>query len=152
MYKKILVPLDGSKFAECVLNHVKSVAEGCCVSEVILLFVVESVKGVWNVPENWVGESLKQSTLSAETYLKEISSDLIQRGIPVTSKVLQGPPAETILSYAQANAVELIITSTHGRSGIKRWVFGSVADKVIHQSLIPVLIVTPPGCRQSISE
>jgi nucleotide-binding universal stress UspA family protein len=151
MYKKILVPLDGSKFAECVLDHVKSVASGCRVSEVVLLFVVESINGVWEVPKNWVIESTKQSTLFAENYLKGIAVNLLNSGIAVTHKVLSGPPAETILSYAQANAVELIIISTHGRSGIKRWVYGSVADKVIHQSLIPVLIVTPSGCRQSLS-
>jgi nucleotide-binding universal stress UspA family protein len=149
VYKKILVPLDGSKFAECVLDHIKSITSGCHVSEVVLLFVVEAIKGICEFPENWVKENTKQATLFAENYLKEISADLLIKGIPVTNKVLSGRPAELILSYAQANAVDLIIISTHGRSGITRWVFGSVADKIIHQSLVPVLIVTPSGCRQS---
>jgi nucleotide-binding universal stress UspA family protein len=150
MYKKVLVPLDGSQFAECVLDHVKSIASGCRVSEVVLLFVLEPLPGVtYEVPAEWLDEGRKQGLDFGKQYLKKISDDLSSSGIMVSSVVLSGVAAETILSYAQANGIDLIAISTHGRSGLTRWMFGSVADKVIHQSSIPVLIVSPPGCRVS---
>jgi nucleotide-binding universal stress UspA family protein len=153
MYKKILVPIDGSPFAECVLSHVKSIATGCNVSEVVLLYVVEPMVGVnYDIPGEWFAETQKKAIDFASNYLKEISEDLRKSGIVVNNAVLQGPAADTILTYAQSNDINLIVISTHGRSGVTRWVFGSVADKVVHQSTIPVLIVSPPACRPAISK
>jgi nucleotide-binding universal stress UspA family protein len=148
MYKKILVPLDGSLFSESVLNHVKTVASGCQASEVVLLFVVESpVSVAFDVPVESLNDSKTKGLKFAADYLNQISANLVENGINVTGKVAEGIPAETILSFAQNQNVDLIIISTHGRSGITRWVLGSVADKVIHHSPVPVLIVTPAGVR-----
>jgi nucleotide-binding universal stress UspA family protein len=150
MYKKVLVPLDGSKFAECVLDHVKSIASGCSVSEVVLLFVLEPLPGVtYEVPAEWFDEARKQGLNFGKEYLKKVSDDLISSGIVASSVVLPGVAADTILEYSQENGIDLITISTHGRSGLTRWVFGSVAERVIHQSSIPVLIVSPPGCRMA---
>lgn len=82
----------------------------------------------------------------AANYLENIATTLKQKGIAVKVEVLSGKPAEEILKYSQRSGVDLIIMSTHGRSGVSRWVFGSVADKVIRQTEIPVLI-RPAGHR-----
>jgi nucleotide-binding universal stress UspA family protein len=148
MYKKILVPLDGSPFAECVLSHVKAVASGCNVPEIVLLFVVEPIiAGSYEVPRDWIEESAKKAQEYAKNYLNGVAADLQKNNLVVNTVISQGFPADLILSYAEKNGVDLIITSTHGRSGVSRWVFGSVADKVIHESPVPVMIVSPPGCR-----
>jgi nucleotide-binding universal stress UspA family protein len=148
MYKKILVPLDGSPFSEHILTHVKTIASGCKASEVVLLFVMEPFSGAaYEVPAEWLEETKKRGLDFARDYLKKISVDLINSGIVVTDSVKEGIPAETILTYAQTENIDLIVISTHGRSGIPRWVIGSVADKVIHLSTVPVLIVAPAGVR-----
>jgi nucleotide-binding universal stress UspA family protein len=148
VYRKILVPLDGSKFSECVLSHVKEVVSSGNVAEVVLLFVVEPISSApLDVAGDWMEEATKRAMEFGKNYLKRISEAFGKSAIGVTLEVLKGPAAETILNYAQKNGVDLMIISTHGRSGITRWVFGSVADKVIHQSSIPVLIVSPPECR-----
>jgi nucleotide-binding universal stress UspA family protein len=150
VYKKVLVPLDGSPFAECVLSHVKSLASGCNVSEVVLLFVLEPSPGVtYEVSGEWLDEVKNRGMAFGKKYLKKISDDLNSSGVKVSNVTLEGNAAEMILTYAEENGIDLIVVSTHGRTGITRWVFGSVADRVIHQSSIPVLIVTPPGCRAS---
>lgn len=148
MYKKILVPIDGSKFAECVLDHVRYFSAGCNSAEVILLFVLEPISGgISELPLDWMDEAKKRGLDFANNYLNEISGELQKSGINITKVVTQGNPSESVLSYAQSNGIDLIILSTHGRSGIARWALGSVADKVIHHSSVPILIVTPPGCR-----
>jgi nucleotide-binding universal stress UspA family protein len=154
MYRKILVPLDGSPFSECALSHVKSIAAGCAVPEIILLFVVEQpVAGAgYEVPDEWVEDSTKKAAEFAQNYLNGIAQELRKDNLVVNPVILQGSPAELILSYAEKNGVDLIITSTHGRSGVSRWVFGSVADRVVHHSSVPVLIVSPSECRTYLSE
>jgi nucleotide-binding universal stress UspA family protein len=148
MYKKILVPLDGSEFAESVLSHVKTIASDCKTSEVVLLFVVEpSVSVAFDVPVEWLDEAKKKGLDFARDYLNQIAADLEKSGVTVSCKVKEGISAETILSCLKTDNIDLLIISTHGRSGITRWVFGSVADKVIHHSSVPVLIVTPSGAR-----
>lgn len=147
MYKKILAPLDGSKFSECSLDHIRAVATGCSVPEVVLLMVVELFR---QVPE-W-GEDLrrkleKKAQAEAEDYLTKLASSLKKEGIATQTTVVTGWPADKILDYADQNQVDLIIMSTHGRSGVTRWVFGNVADRVLRHSKVPVLMVPPPGCR-----
>ena len=65
----------------------------------------------------------------------------------VKVEVIEGRIAEAILDYVEKNQVELVIISTHGRSGISRWTFGSVADKVVRHSPVPILVIAPAGCR-----
>jgi len=73
----------------------------------------------------------------------------VAEGIAVETDIGDGLPADEILHYAEDKGVDLIIMSTHGKSGVSRWFSGSVAEKVVSQSFIPVLVVTPPGCRIS---
>jgi len=147
MYTKILAPLDGSWFSECCLEHVKTVAIGCQVPEVVLFMVVEPIKPIayTETSRDWVAEKEKHNQAEAEKYLSKLAENLRGEGVAVQAAVAHGNPAEEILDYAKKNQVGLIIMSTHGRSGILRWAFGSVTDRVLHHSAVPVLITPPPG-------
>jgi nucleotide-binding universal stress UspA family protein len=76
----------------------------------------------------------------ASHYLDKVVASLKEKGVAAKTEILAGNPAEEIIKYSQKNNVDLIIMSTRGRSGISRWVFGSVAEKVIRNSTVPVLI------------
>jgi nucleotide-binding universal stress UspA family protein len=163
VYKKILVPLDGSKLSECALDHVKAVATGCKVSDVVLLMVwVEPITSSYQEyfsekQATEMGEAMRKVVKEArqkdEDYLSKAANSLRKEGITVqhvlvSPKLAEGT-AETILDYAKDNKVDLIIMSTHGRSGISRWAFGSVTERVVRHANAPVLTISPPGCRES---
>ena len=139
-----MVLLDGSKTAECALGHVSDIAKGCNVPEVILLSVVEPLPGGLYQARDEVRGKLEAWI---QTYLAGVEKSLVKDGISARSVVIGGKAAETIVDYAERNGIDLIIMSTHGRSGPTRWAFGSVADKVIRSSNVPVLLVSPEGCR-----
>lgn len=150
MYKKMLVPLDGSEFSECVLDHVRAIAIGCQVPEVVLLGVAEPVtRQVYYMVgiEDQLGDMQKQTEKYVESYLSKSADSLKKDDIAAQTAVVSGRPAEEILDYANKNQVDLIIMSTHGRSGLSRWVLGSVTDRVVRHSTAPVLTVAPTGCR-----
>ena len=153
MYQKILAPLDGSDFSECSLDHVKAIATGCQVPEVVLLRVFEPIHSsdVAAYVEAGIDTTLlmKDVQQSAETYIARVAESLSKAGLPAKGVVVTGWAADSIMKYAEENGVDLIIMSTHGRSGISRWVMGSITDKVVRSSRIPVLSVSPPGCRTS---
>jgi len=113
--------------------------------EVVLLRVVEP-------PATWPTESFdfyavqNANVKAANEYLPKVQSQLISEGFNVRLEVSLGKAAETIIEFAQQNAVDIIAIATHGRSGISRWAFGSVADKLVRSSPIPILIVRPAGC------
>jgi len=136
MYQKLLVPLDGSELGECVLPYVKEIARGCDVKEVILLEVIEPI---------YVRKTENASVEAAREYLSNIQSQLSSKGVSVSSEVLVGKTAWTIIEFAERNAVDLIAIAKYDRSGIRQWVRGSVADKISCSSRIPVLMIRPPG-------
>lgn len=150
MYKKILVPLDGSKLAECVLPHVESIGNGCGAQEVVFLRVAERFR----LP-NGYGAGLGQETINrieaddraaAESYLNQLVKRTRYDGVSVKPEVITGIPAESIADYAAKNSIDLIVIATHGRSGVSRWVWGSVADRILRSACVPVLMVRAPGC------
>lgn len=147
MYKKILVPLDGSNLAECALGHARGIATGCGVPEVDLLFVVEEIPATAGVTYSKSIEGQGKLKAWGKNYLAKVEKSLVGEGIAARSIVLEGKPAEVILDYARKNKVDLIIMATHGRSGPARWALGSVADKVLRYSTVPVFIVTPGECK-----
>ncbi|HOG16961.1 MAG TPA: universal stress protein [Syntrophales bacterium] len=147
MYKKVLIPLDGSPLAECVLGHLFNLAKTGNVGEVILIGVVE-------IPPGWAKEGVDfyavRDTNIEETkvYLAKVKSDLAKEGISkVSTEVMVGKPADLISETAKKLGADLIIIATHGHTGISKWVFGSVADRVVHYSQIPVMVIRPEGCR-----
>jgi len=142
MYKKVLVPLDGSDLAECVLPEVRKLARGNVVGEFILLNVVEIPPVV--LADGFDSVSLKNSLMNrAKMYLSEMQSDLNAEGLKVQTDVIVGTTAHSIIKYAAENDIELIIIATHGYTGIKRVMFGSVALKVLHDAHVPVLLIRP---------
>lgn len=154
MYKKILAPLDGSKLAECTLDHVQAVASGCNVPEVVLLSVVDvmpvaatGTSDTEAVDADWLNRTKEQGQDWAKGYLSKTAAKLKKGGLAVDTAVVTGKPAEAILDYALKNNVDLIVMSTHGRSGVARWFMGSVADRIVNAAPVPVLLVAPPGCR-----
>ena len=151
MYKNILAPLDGSELSECSLDHVTAVAKGCQVPNVILLHVVEPhdrYAGYTGISQEMLGEIRKELRTNTEDYLAKVVDKLKKKGINAKTAVVEGKPSDEILNYADKNQADLIIMSTHGSSGLTRWAFGSVADKVIRHSPVPVLVIAPPGCRR----
>jgi len=157
MYKKILVPLDGSKLAECALPHAEELAKGCGTEKVILVSVTERVQGyrAFEEPSQPLGQQLVPEAFGkkeqqAQRYLGRIAKAMEAKGIKVDTEVLLGDPAEEIVIYAKHPGCDLIVMSSHGRSGPSRWAHGSVADRVFRGSPVPVLMVRAPGCAPSI--
>jgi nucleotide-binding universal stress UspA family protein len=82
---------------------------------------------------------------NATEYLKGVVSRLKSEGVTYQTEVLSGKVAESLVDYVEANGVDMIIIATHGRSGVSRWVRGSIADRVLRASQVPVLMVRAPG-------
>jgi nucleotide-binding universal stress UspA family protein len=150
MYKKILVPLDGSELSEKALKALIDVATPPGDIDVILLEVVEPPVTLYVGGPSAIStaqEAQKQAKTAAAAYLSKLASRLKRKKLSVKTAVVIGTPADVILDYANQNRVDLIIMSTHGKSGISRWFFGSVAEKVTRHATIPVLISPPLGSR-----
>lgn len=143
MSKKILVPLDGSEFAEAVLPHVQTMAkeEG---AEIILLTVpvIPSADFVARNP-GLTKNAIEETEVKTGKYLEAKISNLKKNGAKVKGILREGPVPETILEVAEEIHADMIAMSTHGRIGMKRWLMGSVADEVVHNAHIPVILVHP---------
>jgi nucleotide-binding universal stress UspA family protein len=150
MYKKILVPLDGSELAECVLDHVKLLVKEGSAGEVTLLNVVK-VDTSWAelYGKNFDINAMREALIaSARKYLAKIESRLNSEGIKVKTESLEAnSPAYKITEYAQENGMELIIMGTHGYTGLKKLIMGSVSSGVLNSSTVPVLLIRPESCR-----
>lgn len=154
MYKKILVPLDGSELAECVLPHVEAFIKEIHVSDVVFACVVEptlpSFHGEFPVSMEDLEERDAARRASAEEYLNKVANRVPPEGARLQAEVLVGRVAESLSEYADTNDVDLIIIATHGRSGVTRWVRGSVADKILRSASVPVMMVRAPGTKGGI--
>ncbi len=143
MYRKILVPLDGSEFAEAALSHARTLA--CCTgAEIVLLRVAIQPRYEYSSSDPMIFRPAERELISESTdYLEHVAADLREAGFQVSAETCTGPVAETILDYAQGIEADLIVMSTHGRSGLTRWFIGSVADKVVRGAKLPVLLARP---------
>ena len=155
MYKKVLVPLDGSELGECTLSHVKNLAKDGSVGEVTLLNVVKfDIPWELGRSENPEGihfdinEIREQSFAKSRKYLADKEAQLVSEGVKVNTESLEGNrPADNITDYAQKKDMDLIIIGTHGYTGLKKLMMGSVAFAVLHQSHVPVLLIRPESCQ-----
>ena len=138
MFERILVCLDGSSLAEQILPYATEVAQRFA-SRMILLQVIppSSVLGG--------GDTTLELELfgPAKAYLERIAQPLREVGLDVECATLLEPPGQAIISYANKSGVGLIAIATHGRGGLGRVMFGSVADFVLRESRLPVLMVRP---------
>ena len=150
--RAILVPLDGSELAQAVLPHVETLAKqrGIDLVDVVLLAVCEPTEPPRLYPASpvdWEAD-LARSKESYELYLATVEMRLKQAGLTVRSEVLIGKPAEQIIEYANRDPFNLIVMATHGRSGISRWMFGSIAEKVLLGASSPIFLVRPKSPEQ----
>ncbi|NWG01939.1 MAG: universal stress protein [Syntrophaceae bacterium] len=141
MYKKILVPLDGSDLAKSALDQAEKLAK--TFDAEIILFQVVPFMPIYGSPELVtpliVDEKQKEA---AEKYLVTLAEEMKQRGLRVTAMVRTGQQvAVEIIDFAKESAADLIVMCTHGRSGITRWVLGSVALKVLTRAETPILLI-----------
>ena len=152
MYQHIMVPLDGSELAECVLAHVVTIATGCDVTKVTLVRVVTPLHLYGGVESRFSPEERKHleedSVNVAREYLDKLVEKLKEKGVAAESEVLYGGHVvDEVVDYAKKNEVDLIIIATHGRSGVSRLFLGSVADRILRAAPVPVLMVRAPGSR-----
>src|SRR5665811_904398 len=125
MYKKILAPLDGSNLAECTIEHVKEIAKGCSIPEVVVLFVVDVERNTYWAAEVGLNSDILIQAHEAEKqgageYLKKVVDAAKKDGLEAKSVIMEGSPAGAIIDYASKNGVDLIVMSSHGRSGVTR--------------------------------
>jgi len=145
MYKKILVPLDGSELAKNALEEAVKLAK--CFGAEIILFQVVPFMPIYGSPELVtpliVDEKQKEV---AEKYLTNVAEELEKKTLKVTRMVRTGQQvALEIIDYAKESGADLIVMCTHGRSGITRWMLGSVAQKVLVRAETPVLLIRSKG-------
>lgn len=141
MYRKILVPLDGSKVAEGVLPHAKDLAysQG---AELILLTVGANPAMDFAFSDPGLARSaITEQEERTQKYISEIEDQLKAAGFRTSTVLRVGSVAEVILGVAEELGVDCIAMSTHGRTGPARWLLGSIADRVVHNSKVPVLLI-----------
>jgi len=147
--KKILCPID---FSEPSFEGLKVAVElsRTYSAELILINVVQPVRVVSapGIPASYsVREYSEEMSEAARKSFEEIVENRIPRGIPVRTLILEGQPADEIVRKAESERVDIIVTATHGWTGWRRFMFGSVAEKVVRLSACPVLTVPGPQSR-----
>ena len=156
MYTNIMVPLDGSELAECVFPHVEGFIAECRVKSIVLVRVVEPSPTKFDdtaslnaTSRELLVESIRKieekRRSAALDYLNSVARRLKREGLKLTAEVLVGGVAESLADYTEKSDIDLIILATHGRSGISRWMRGSIADRVLRFSPVPVLMVRANG-------
>ena len=140
---KILCAVDFAEFSPQVADYANTLAQAFQ-GEIHVLYIVPSMSqyvGLQVAPssiENFVGEIISGAEQTMEQFIRDNFS-----GISVQGKVITGNAAEEILTYASEQEMDLIVMGTHGRKGLDRILFGSVAERVVKSSHIPVLTIRP---------
>jgi nucleotide-binding universal stress UspA family protein len=146
MFNHILVPLDGSHLAEAALPTAMALANKF-ESEITLAFVVQPPHIIMTAANGTayvqlLSEMRHHANQEAENYIYSHRGSLRQQGFTVHAQVVEGEDvAGALLEVAANHKIDTIVMSTHGRGGISRWVFGSIADKVLRQATMPVLLI-----------
>lgn len=138
MFDRILVPLDGSSLAECVLPHVIALAQAF-ESQVTLLRVLERTAAGQVSSVDPVGWHLRKA--EAESYLDGEAARLQKAGLRTERALLEGQAAERIIEFARDRSIDLLILSSHGQSGLSGWNISSIVQKIILRAYVPVMIV-----------
>jgi nucleotide-binding universal stress UspA family protein len=141
MYKRILLPLDGSALAEQALPYAIAQAEGFD-AELILLRVLEPIAPKDSMVPKAAAKQVEELTGAwAREHLERVATRVQEHGIPVQVITVEGHPHTEIVQFAESNEVDLIVISTRGQSGFSRWLMGSTADRVVRGASVPVLLV-----------
>jgi nucleotide-binding universal stress UspA family protein len=140
MYKRILLTLDGSSLAEQALPHAVAQAKHFQ-AELILLKVNMITKEKPALNSEAIAKAEELVRISAIEYLERVAAGIQDSGIKVETDVIDGASHEAIIQYTEEYAIDLIVISSRGQSGFNRWIMGSVADRVIRGTNIPVLLI-----------
>lgn len=141
MYQTVLVPLDGSKRAEAILPHVEELA-GRYKAQVVFLQVIELVPYVTEASFfDLSQETFTQWAAEAQAYLAGIQGKFREKGIETRTRVESGPVVETIINVAEGEGADLIAMASHGRTGLSRVFYGSIAAGVLQRVDRPLLLI-----------
>jgi nucleotide-binding universal stress UspA family protein len=142
MCERVLIPLDGSELGEAILPFAEKIA-GPLDAEIVLVRVVEPLSAVeaMAAPGVVTPDTFPLREMEAKRYLTDVEKRLTGKGLRVRARIQIGSPAEEILAAAATVGADLIAMTTHGRSGLTRILFGSVAEAVLRASPVPVLMI-----------
>ena len=141
MYKRAVVSLDGSPVAEAIIPFILEIARPLDM-EVVLVRVNRPIPpDVIEGSRHVIVEDPETSRIDAEEYLAPVAVELRKQGVRVRTQVRRGQPAEEIVAAARDTGADLIAMTTHGRSGLGRLLFGSVAEAVLRESRLPVFLM-----------
>lgn len=157
MFKRLLVPLDGSRLGSRAVRYATEIAQHFS-AEVILLHVIESaipisapidaMSSIQSPPSTEIAarvafEADKRNAAHAKQYLSRKVRAMKSQDIQASYQVVVGHPAQSIMEFTDNEKIDLVVMTTHGRSGLGRAVMGSVADEVIRDSGLPILVIRP---------
>ena len=137
MFKKILVPLDGSELAAKIIPQVIDLAKNHQ-AEVTLLHVAYTEYG--EASPGIMTQAVAQEAKRCAAFLGQVAKDMQAQGVNVAVECVEGSPAREIIGFAKANQMDLIALATHGKGEVA-WVLGSVAEKIISHANVPVLLL-----------
>jgi nucleotide-binding universal stress UspA family protein len=140
MFNKILLPLDGSDLAAKALPYAETLGRQF-EAELILLWVLHPMVVMSDYSAHTYESIINLEKQEARSYLAARQINLTKKGLTTRIEILDGPAAEQIIAFACQEKVNLIVMSTHGRSGLLRWVHGSVTVKVLQGAPCPVFLV-----------
>ena len=140
----VMVALDGSEFAELALPYVEQLARSLPLEVLLVSAVAEENPSYIDDGQSGLRAVTGQLEEDASEYLDGVSERLRDKGMTVRTRVVRGSPAQALVSLAQDTPNDLVAMTTHGRSGVSRWMMGSVAEAMIRASGDPVLVVRPP--------
>lgn len=151
MFKHIVVPLDESKLSEKALDYARQMIGPN--GKITLIYVLDMEEEPYNRYTVIEGELQQQNIQEhAESYLDEIANRLRAVNIRAQPQVETGRPADRIVDFTRTNPdVDLVVMSTHGRSGLSRWLMGSVTQKVLGATRCPVFVIPPEERRVNVS-
>lgn len=136
MYQRVMVPLDGSELAQVALGHALDLCQACDAT-LVLLHVRDARQG---------------SAEASQRYLEFLRRQHAGRNVAIELALREGPVAEAIIRAADEQKIDVIAMATHGRSGLQRVVYGSVAEQVLHHSAKPVLLIRVAGAQAEEAE
>ena len=142
MFKRILVPLDGSEAAESVLPVVAAEANSHGAA-VLLIRVIAPFRSSLMLVPGLLEQADEQIAKIVETYMKEVADRLRSEGLEVETKIDHGPPAQRILELAESEECDLVVIASRGETRALQWRFGSVANKIVKtRTPFPVMVIT----------
>jgi nucleotide-binding universal stress UspA family protein len=147
MYKKMVVLLDGSELAEVVFEYAQELSGRLGVGTELLHVCLPEEAAQLPMRQAYIDRMAESLCARAETIRAQYASDAAC--VQAHGQVAVGYPAEEILKYVDENGIDLIMMSTHGSSGIKSWDLGSVANKIVHASQVPIWLV-PTELREAV--